>query len=110
MPRLLGIENFGGTCHVTNGEDRCEPNYKNDADHTRLLQTLGEARQPARSEPVSKVRSDPFTWNSTQIELSQRRGSVNNCYRDLIVLRVSFLFFVSGDQSSYTKSDGSQMS
>jgi putative transposase len=43
MPRQLRIEYPGAIYHVMNRGDRQEPIYQDDADHTRFLQTLGEA-------------------------------------------------------------------
>lgn len=61
MPHQRRIEYTGAIYHIMNRGDRQQPIFQDDADRTRFLQTFGETRQPARSEPVSKVRSDPFT-------------------------------------------------
>jgi putative transposase len=42
MPRALRIEYPGAIYHVMNRGDRREPIFRDDRDHTRFLETLGE--------------------------------------------------------------------
>ena len=43
MPRVLRIEYPGAIYHVMNRSERCEPIFRDDFDHKRLLATLAEA-------------------------------------------------------------------
>ena len=56
MPRKLRIEYPGAIYHVINRGDRREDIFRDDADRTRFLETLGEA---CRKTGVARVTSTP---------------------------------------------------
>jgi hypothetical protein len=75
MPRQLRLEYPGAIYHVSNRGDRREDIFRDDADRSRFLETLGDARKVKLARLLRAETTMTLAWVAQHLAMG-RRGYV----------------------------------